>query len=116
MHAIGIGWDTVYAPSVPVTHAVMCFVANLRGTIAESGEKTIALRLIDADGVDVMPALQQKVRFEVKPPRLEGGINLVMQIGGVQFKKYGTYAFHLVVQENEMGSVPFSVVEPPRTA
>ncbi len=73
------------------------------------------LRLIDADGVDVIPPIQQQVAFDVKPPKLEGRINLVIQLNNVQFTKYGAYAFHLVVQENDMGSIRFNIVEPPKT-
>lgn len=93
----------------------MCFVASLRGTIAESGTKDIKLRIIDADGDDVLPVYQQQVPFDVKPPLLAGNIDIVIALGGLEFTKYGPYAFHLVVQGNEMVTLPFNVIEPPKT-
>ena len=116
LNALGAGWDMLYAQSLPVQHPMMCFVAKLSGTIAEAGTKTITLRLIDADGTDIIPAVSQPVPFEVKPPTLEGNINYLLQLGGLLFQKYGTYAFHLTVQDNEMVSLPFSVLMPPTTS
>jgi hypothetical protein len=116
LHAIGIGWETIYAATLPWIHPTMCFVAGLRGSIAEVGTKTVSLRLIDADGEDVVPPINHQLSFEVKQPQLEGDIRIVLNFANVQFKKYGPYAIHLVVQGHEMGSVSFHVSEIPGTA
>ena len=116
LHAVGIGWDNLYAATLPVRHPVMCLVARLSGSLAENGTKDISLRLLDADGTDVVPAMTQQVAFEVKSPRLVGTMQLVMQMGGIEFQKYGAYALHLLLQGNEIGSVSFNIAEPPSTA
>lgn len=115
LHAIGIGWDTINAPTLPAIHPTMCVVAKLRGTIAESGTKNIELRLIDADGADVIPPLQHQLPFEVKPPRLEGYLQIVLNLSGLPLQKYGRYAVHVVVDGHEMATLTFSVVAPPTT-
>lgn len=94
---------------------MMSFVARLKGTAAEKGSKETIIRLLDADGEDVVPPMQQQLGFEVQPPKLFGYLNIVVQLGGLQFKKYGSYAIHLVVQGNEMASVVFDVGLPPST-
>ena len=116
IHAVGIGWDTIYAAQVPATHSVLAFVARLRGTTAERGSKEVSIRLLDADGSDVIPPLERAFSFEPKANTLVGYMNLVIQLGGIQLKKYGSYAVHLVVQGNEMAAVSFQVSEPPTTA
>ena len=116
LHAVGIGWDNLYAANLPFRHSVMSLVARLSGSVAENGTKEISLRLLDADGTDVLPAMTQQVSFEVKPPRLVGTMQIVMQMVNVEFQKYGAYALHLLLQGNEIGSVSFSVTEPPTTA
>lgn len=115
LNALGIGWDVIYAPKVPAAHPMMTFVASIRGTLAETGTKEAVLRLIDADGEDVIPPIQQQVPFDIKAPRLHGDINLVFNLGGVEFKKHGSYAFHLTLQGVEMASANFSVLQPPTT-
>ena len=116
LHAVGIGWDTIYSATTPAKHPMMCFVARLKGTAAEKGSKDISIRILDADGEDVISPIDQQLGFEVQPPKLTGYLNIVAQFGGVDFKKYGSYAIHLVVQGNEMASVPFEVSLLPTTA
>jgi len=116
LHAIGIGWDTLYARGFPTVHPMMCFVAVLRGTIAERGTKKVVLRLLDADGNDVLPEQEQQIPFAVRPPNVEGNVNIILQLGGLKFAKPGQYAFSLLVQDNHVLTIPFSVLEPPITA
>ena len=116
LHAIGVGFDTIYAPTLPAAHAMMCFVAVIEGTIAESGTKDVSLSVIDADGGYLTPPMEQQVPFDVKAPQLTGKIQLVLQLGGLQIPKYGDYALHLVIQGNDIVRVPFRVIEPPTTA
>jgi len=116
LHALGIGWDTLYAANVPVSHPSMCLVAKLKGSIAENGTKDISLHVIDADGEHVIPPIERQMPFEIKPPRITGHMQLVMVLAGLKFRKYGSYDIRLVVQGNEMKTVTFNVVEPPTTS
>ena len=116
LNALGIGWSAIHASSVPVNHPHISFVASLTGTIAEVGTKKAEFRLIDADGADVIPPLTADVAFAVQEPALEGRVNIIFNLNGVSFSKYGPYAFHLVVQGNEMARAPFSVIEVTPTA
>ena len=115
IHAVGIGWDTLNAASLPLRLPMMCLVARLSGSIAENGTKDITLQLLDADGADVITPIGQNVPFEVKAPRLTGILQIVMQLGNTEFQKYGAYAFHLLLHGNEIGRVAFTVMEPPST-
>ena len=116
LYALGIGWSLIQAQTVPVTPPQLCFVASLTGTIAEAGTKKAEFRLIDADGTDVIPPLTPDLAFAVQEPALEGRLNIIFNLNGVQFPKYGQYAFHLVVQDNEIARAPFSVIEVAPTA
>jgi hypothetical protein len=116
LHAIGIGFDTIFAPTIPYKHAMMCFVAYMQGSMAESGNKELSLHLIDADGADVILPVKQRIGFQIKPPRLSGGVNFVAQMGNIQFPKYGAYAVHFLVQGEEKAVLSFNVSEPPKPA
>ena len=116
LHALGIGWSAIQAQTLPVTHSQICFVASLAGTIAEAGTKEAEFRLIDADGADVIPPLTADLEFAVQEPALEGRLNIVFNLNRIKFPKYGQYAFHLVVQGNEIVRAPFSVTEVTPTA
>jgi hypothetical protein len=114
LNAIGIGWDTIVAPDLPVRHTIMTFVARLRGSMAETGVKDVTVRIIDADGQDVIPPVQQQMQFNVQAPALFGFLNVVIQLGGLELTKYGAYAIHLLLSGNELARVAFQVIAPPQ--
>ena len=114
LNAIGIGWDTIMAPELPVRHTIMTFVARLRGSVAEAGVKDVTVRIIDADGQDVIPPVQQQMLFNVQSPALFGFLNVVIQLGGLELRSYGAYAIHLLLSGNELARVAFQVTQPPQ--
>ena len=101
------------APELSVRHTIMTFVARLRGSMAEAGVKDVAIRIIDADGQDVIPPVQQQMQFNVQAPALFGFLNVVIQLGGLEFRSYGAYAIHLLLSGNELARVAFQVIQPP---
>lgn len=115
INALGIGWANLTVTELPATHSQMTLVASLSGSKAEAGTKKVEVHCIDADGANVIPTLEADVDFQVQEPALEGNLNLVFNLQNLQFEKYGQYAFHLLVQGNEIARVPFSVIAPPGT-
>lgn len=109
IHALGIGWETIQAHSLPHRQAFMGIVARFRGSIAEAGQKHFSVRLIDADGRDVIAPIQKQVNFE--PPGAEGFVNLAVQLSNVQFKEYGSYAAYVVLGGEQKAHLPFKVQE-----
>jgi hypothetical protein len=114
LHAVGIGWETIQAANLPHRQPNMGIVARLRGSVAEAGTKDVAVRLIDADGEDVIPAINQKLKFE--PRGIEGHVNLVVQLTNVSFKSHGSYAVYVTVGGEQKARLSFSVAEPRRAS
>ena len=110
LHAVGIGWETIQAPSLPHRQPNMGIVVRLRGSVAEAGTKDVSVRLIDADGKDVISAIHQQVSFE--PRGMEGHVNLVVQLTNVQFNTYGGYAAYVTVGGEQKARLSFTVTEP----
>jgi hypothetical protein len=110
LHAVGIGWETIQAPSLPHRQPNMGIVVRLRGSVAEAGTKDVSVRLIDADGKDVISAIHQQVSFE--PRGMEGHVNLVVQLTNVQFNAYGSYAAYVTVGGEQKARLSFTVMEP----
>lgn len=116
INALGIGFDTIYARKEPARHPIFYVVAQLRASIAEAGTKDIEIRLIDADGADVIPPA--KGSFEVPAPKgaTETKGRIAMAFHNVQFPRYGLYSFHLTIQGREMVRIPLRITPPPSTA
>ena len=109
LHAVGIGWETIQASSLPHRQPNMGIVARLRGSVAETGTKDVSIRLIDADGKDVIPAIHQELTFE--PRGMEGHVNLVVQLTNVQFTLVGAYAVYVTVGGEQKARLAFNVIE-----
>ncbi len=114
--ALGLGWDTLYAASVPHTQQSFNVVANFRFHSAEAGDKNVRIRLMDADGGDVIPPLGGGL--PVRPPEsgTTQGVNFVMALNGLVFKTYGDYSLHILLDGDEKVRLPFRVAPPPAKA
>ena len=114
MVAVGIGIDTIYATKIPATHPLLFAVIGLRFSAVESGSKQVGIRLIDADGKNIMPPLD--VTVNVAPPTpgyMYRTLRIVSALHGLKFDKYGDYSISWLVGEQEVKQVPFKVAEPP---
>jgi hypothetical protein len=117
VNALGIGFDTIFAPQVPAKHPHFNLVVQLRVSVAEVGTKDVTIHLINVDGVDVIPPVNGKL--EVKRPAqgiVDSTVRLNMEFGNVEFKEYGSYSVRVTVAGQEVVSIPLRVVQPPKTA
>ena len=117
INAMGIGFDTIFAKQVPVTHSQFFIVAQFRGSVAEAGEKNVTMRLIDADGADVLPELNVSIRLR-QPPQgsTESTARLALRLNSVVFNKFSEYSVHVLVGGNELIRIPIRVAEAPADA
>jgi hypothetical protein len=115
INALGIGFDTIYAPKVPAKHPSFFLVIQLRASVVEAGEKTLEVHLINEDGNDIMPTLRGK--FIIKKPisGTESIGRIAMRFNNVEFPRYGSYSLHAVIEGQEMVRVPLKVSPPPQT-
>ena len=115
VNALGIGFDSIGASQVPVRHKMMHLVAQFRASVTEAGIKNVSVKIIDADGTGVAEANGE---LNIRSPEagVEAIARLVVAFDGVEFKRYGDYSLHLLVDDNEMKRIGFRVVEPPTTS
>ena len=115
INALGIGFDTIFSPTMPAKHPLFCLVIQLRANVVEAGEKNLKVSLIDEDGKNVIPDINGK--FNVPKPRegLESKARLALHFGNVEFPKYGSYSVHAVIDGHDMVSIPLKVSPPPRS-
>ncbi len=115
INALGIGFDTIYAPKVPAKHPSFFLVLQLRASVVEAGEKNLEVHLIDEDGKDIIPVVRGK--FSIPKPTVgtESKGRIAMQFHNVEFPRYGLYSLHAVIEGQEMVHVPLKVSPPPQT-
>lgn len=113
INALGIGFDTIYAPQLPARHPHFSLVVQLRASVAEAGQKDIEVHLIDEDGKKVVPAIKGQFGLPAAKGATESTGRFVVEFGNVEFPRYGSYSVHVIVQGMEMVALPFRVAMPP---
>jgi hypothetical protein len=113
INALGIGFDTIFAPKIPTKHPTFFVVLQLRTNVVEAGEKNLEVYLIDEDGKEIVPPL--KTKFNIPKPQAgtESIGRLAMRFDNTEFPKYGAYSMHVVVEGHEMVRIPLKISPPP---
>jgi hypothetical protein len=113
INAFGIGFDTIYSPTIPCKHNLFFLVMQIRASSLEIGEKEVEVNLIDDDGKSVIPPLKGKINLVKPPSGTETISRLALQFQNVEFPRYGTYSLHTLVEGHEMVRVPIKISQPP---
>jgi hypothetical protein len=116
VNALGIGFDTIMAPKVPVRHPTFFLVVQMRATVVETGEKNFEIHMIDDDGREIIPALKNKLNIPRPPAGTESTGRIAMRFDGVEFPRYGSYSIHVVIEGHEMARIPLRVSQAPPPA
>jgi hypothetical protein len=114
LSALGIGFENIVGKQLPVRHPHFCLVIQLRTSTVEAGAKEIKVHLIDADGKDVIPAIEGKFNIPKALSGTESIGRVVMEFNSVQFPLYDTYSVRAVIEGIEMVNIPFKVIPPPQ--
>jgi hypothetical protein len=111
LHALGIGIDRLTAREVPVTHPAMTVVVAVRYAAAEAGKKTLAVRVLDADGQNVMPPVDGEVVLPDPKRSTRGQFRLTLTLGGIKFQKFGDHAVQIALNGISVANLPLSVTQ-----
>lgn len=115
INALGIGFDTIYAPSVPAVHSSFFLVFQIRASIVECGEKSFNVSLIDEDGNEIIPKISGKFQIPKPMEGTESKARVAFQFGMVKFPKNGLYSIHTVIEGHEMIDIPLRIEPPPKS-
>lgn len=118
----GVGWDTIFAPGLPVTHPRMDLAVRFLLTSQETEVAHAAtVVLVDADGSelarihnDIAP-LDESQRAAV-PPGRRVGLGMVIVLAGVRFNAYGPHNLMIMWDGTEVRSVSLFVAPVPGLA
>lgn len=113
INALGIGFDTIYASQLPAKHPHFTFVAQIRASVTEAGQKNIEAQLIDEDGNSVVPPIKGQFNLPKTEGKTETMSRFVLHFHDVEFKRYGSYSVSVAIEGIEIASVPFRVSPPP---
>ncbi len=105
-------FDTIYATTLPAVHPQCAVAVRIRFEKIEEGKHILTLHVVDADGNMVIPPLNGEFSVQLLRNDRQGAINLVLNLQGLLFNRYGDYAVNLAVDNHRLGNVPFWVKNP----
>jgi len=106
-------FDNIYARNMPTQHRVCSFAARLRFDKIEAGNHTVRIQIIDYDGRNIGPKLEGKIFVQVADDADSSAVNLVLNIHGLKFERYGIYRIDLAIDGDIKASLPLRVREVP---
>jgi hypothetical protein len=110
LNALGIGISQIRALQVPAQHPRLVLVAEIAYSAAEAGPKPFSLRVIDADGGNVIAPVNGEVAFASPDETLTPVAHMVLELNMLTFPAYGIYAVDLRVDDEAVASMPLEVM------
>jgi hypothetical protein len=88
----------------------MFAVIALRFGPGEAGKKRLNMRVLDADGHDIVPTLEASLTVEAPAPGYTYRIQrMVSGLYGVRFPRFGEYAVRWLIDGTEVAETPLRV-------
>ena len=95
LNILGVFSD-LWARQFPCTHPSLTLVVGLEATYTERGEHTVDLRLVDADGGELLK-LDGQVNVQSPRPGRPIFTQAILQLNNISFPKPGTYTLDILV-------------------
>jgi hypothetical protein len=114
LHALGIGISQIRAQQVPAQHPKLALAAEIAYAPDEAGPKALAIRLIDADGGNIIPPIDGQLVFGPAEGTLTPVAHIVVELNMITFPKYGRYSVELSVGGESAASMPLEVLPAPQ--
>jgi len=111
--AVGIGAEQISASELPVVQPSLGLAVSLRYSFDEAGARRLQVRLVDADGRDVMAVQQTDLALGEPSDSAFGSFRVVVAMSQLKFDSYGDYAFHVTIDGNEIARAPLALVASP---
>jgi hypothetical protein len=104
-------FDTIWAGKLPAIHPACSIATRIR--FDEDGKHSVKIHIIDEDGKSIGPKLEGTVNVRIGDDVDSTASNIVLNIQGLKFEKYGQYRIDLAIDNQIKGSLPFHVREIP---
>lgn len=105
-------FDTIFAENLPALHPQCSVALRIRFSKVEEGKHSLTLHIVDYDGNMIVPPLNGEFGIQLLGNDRRGMINLVLNLQGLPFNRYGEYAVNLAIDNHELDSLPFWVKQP----
>lgn len=107
--------DTIWAKKLPAIHPACSIAIRVRFPKIEDGNHSVKINIIDEDGKSIGPKLEGNINVRIGDDVDSIASNIVLNIQGLKFEKYGQYRIDLDIDNQIKGSLPLYVREIPES-
>jgi len=108
LSVVGI-FDTISANQAPVVHPHWCVAVKFRFERIEEGQKKLRISLSDFDGKPVLSPIEMPVVATIPAGTSSSTLNIVVNVGGIKFDRFGEYSIDLAIDGRHEASTPLYV-------
>jgi len=109
VNALGIGIDHLGVTTLPAVHPRLTLVARLVFEDAGGTSLPFRVRMVDADGHDVLPPVDGQFQVEAAPGRRLDGASLLVDLVNLQFTTTGPHEVQLSSDGTLLATIPIEV-------
>ena len=109
VNALGIGIDRLGISTLPATHPRLTLVARLVFEDASGASLPFLVRIVDADGREVMPPVEGSFQVAAAPERRLDGSSLIVDLVNLQFTATGPHEVQLWSGGAILATLPIEV-------
>ncbi|HEY6504315.1 MAG TPA: hypothetical protein VIZ28_10100 [Chitinophagaceae bacterium] len=99
-------FDSIQSKQFPCVHPSCTIATRLRFAAKEAGEHDFRLRLIDADGKEMIKPIEGTINISTPPNGQLMTINVVANFAQLKFEKPGRYSFELYLDGEWKSGLP----------
>jgi hypothetical protein len=107
-------FDNLWVRQLPAKHPQCSIAARVRFERIEEGDHAVKIQIIDEDGQNIAPKLEGTISVRTAPGIDSSATNLILNIQGLEFKRFGSYQIDLAIDGQLQASLPLRVTEAPK--
>ena len=107
-------FDSIWSKQMPAAHPLCAVALRLRFQKMEEGEHKVRISIIDEDGKEVVKPVEASVNVQFKNVPLSSlSTNMILNLQGLKFPKYGEYSIDLAIDGRHEASLPLYINQIP---
>ncbi|HLG38032.1 MAG TPA: hypothetical protein VI461_00140 [Chitinophagaceae bacterium] len=99
-------FDSIHSKQFPFSHPSCSVATRLRFSEKESGSHDFKLRLIDAEGKEIIQPIEGNINIPTPKNGQVTSINVVANFAQMKFEKAGRYSFELYIDGEWKSGLP----------
>ncbi len=107
-------FDTIWVRQFPALYPHCAVAVRMRFLSLEQGDHALVVRFMDADGVNVLPPASGSFSITMPETQRTASADIVLNIQALNLIKPGEYSLELLVDGENIRSLPLFVKDAPR--